>query len=99
MGTGQSQKLTYFTQKCANCCMAIEGMNGAPLSLARRFAAAAATALPPIAGALLIALLSTVEAGAQGSVGACDDAELAVLSSPIAPWKGAPLRVVFAAEK
>ena len=31
---------------------------------------------------------------------ACEDAaELAVLSSPIAPWKGAPLRVVFAAEK
>ena len=36
----------------------------------------------------------------QGSSGACDDAaELAVLPSPVAPWKGAPLRVVFAAEK
>jgi hypothetical protein len=33
-------------------------------------------------------------------VGTCEDAaELAVLPSPIAPWKGAPLRVIFAAEK
>ena len=39
-------------------------------------------------------------AQAQGASGACADAaELAVLSSPIAPWKGAALRVVFAAEK
>lgn len=31
---------------------------------------------------------------------ACKDADtLAVLSSPLAPWKGAPLRVVFAAEE
>ena len=38
---------------------------------------------------------------AQGSgPGACEDAaELAVLPSPVAPWKGAPLRVIFAAEK
>ena len=37
---------------------------------------------------------------AQGPVGTCEDAaELAVLPSPIAPWKGAPLRVLFAAEK
>ena len=32
--------------------------------------------------------------------GACEDAaELAVLPSPVTPWKGAPLRVIFAAEK
>jgi hypothetical protein len=37
--------------------------------------------------------------GAQAKGGNCEDAaELAVLSSPIAPWKGAPLRVVFAVE-
>ena len=30
----------------------------------------------------------------------CEDpADVAVLSSPVAPWKGAPLRVIFAAEK
>ena len=30
----------------------------------------------------------------------CEDAaELAVLAAPIAPWKGAPLRVLFATEK
>ena len=35
-----------------------------------------------------------------GLFGSCEDAaELAVLSSPAAPWKGAPLRVIFAAEK
>jgi hypothetical protein len=37
---------------------------------------------------------------AETSVGTCEDAaELAVLPSPIAPWKGAPLRIMFAAEK
>ena len=37
---------------------------------------------------------------AQSSSGTCEDAaELAVLPSPVAPWKGAPLRVIFAAEK
>ncbi len=36
----------------------------------------------------------------QAQIGACADAdELAVLPSPLSPWKGAPLRVVFAAEK
>ena len=36
---------------------------------------------------------------AQGPASICEDAaELAVLPSPVAPWKGAPLRVVFAAE-
>jgi hypothetical protein len=34
------------------------------------------------------------------ALGTCDDAaELAVLPSPVVPWKGAPLRVVLAAEK
>jgi len=66
---------------------------------ARRFAAAV-TALLLIAGAFFVFLLSAVDARAQGPSGTCEDAaELAVLPSPIAPWKGAPLRVVFAAEK
>ncbi len=67
--------------------------------LARRFAAAA-MALLPIAGAFFIFLFSAVDSRAEGASGICEDvAELAVLPSPLAPWKGAPLRVVFAAEK
>jgi hypothetical protein len=66
---------------------------------ARQFAAAA-TALSLIAGAFFVFLFSAAHALAQGSAGGCEDAaELAVLSSPVGPWKGAPLRVVFAAEK
>jgi hypothetical protein len=61
---------------------------------------AAVTALLLSTGAFFIFLFSVIDAQAQAAVGACEDAaEIAVLSSPIAPWKGAPLRVVFAAEK
>ena len=53
-----------------------------------------------IAGAFFVLLFSAVDARAEGPFGACEDAaELAVLPSPLAPWKGAPLRVIFAAEK
>jgi len=66
---------------------------------ARQFAVAA-TALSLIAGAFFVFLFSAADALAEGAAGGCEDAaELAVLSSPVAPWKGAPLRVVFAAEK
>jgi hypothetical protein len=58
--------------------------------LASRFAAAA-TAL---------FLFSTVDSPAEAASGNCTDAaELTVLPSPIAPWKGAPLRVMVVAEK
>ena len=41
-----------------------------------------------------------MDSRAQGSPGTCEDAaELAVLPSPVTPWKGAPLRVIFTAEK
>lgn len=63
----------------------------------RQLAAAAKAALPPIVGALFI-FFSAADARAQGSTSGCDAAELAVLASPQSPWKGAPLRVVFAAE-
>jgi hypothetical protein len=54
------------------------------------------TALLPAAGAVLAILVSVADVRAQ----TCDDAaEIAVLPSPLAPWKGAPLRVIFAAEK
>ena len=69
------------------------------MSRIRQFAAAV-TASSLIAGALFGILFSVADAQAQGASGACQDAaEFAVLSSPIAPWKGAALRVVFAAEK
>jgi hypothetical protein len=68
------------------------------LFLSRRFAAPA-SALLPIAGAFFVLLFSVVDSRAQGSSACEDAADLAVLSSPIAPWKGAPLRVVFTAEK
>jgi hypothetical protein len=52
-----------------------------------------------IAGALLGLLSSIGEARAEGSSAGCDDAAgIAVLPSPITPWKGAPLRVLFVAE-
>jgi hypothetical protein len=57
-------------------------------------------ALPPITGAAFVLLFSAVAAQAEGPTGGCEDAaEFAVLSAPIAPWKGAPLRVVFSAER
>ena len=66
---------------------------------ARPFAAAATASLL-IAGALFGFLFSATGAQAQGPSATCDDAtEIAVLPSPVMPWKGAALRVIFAAEK
>jgi hypothetical protein len=71
---------------------------GAHVVPARR--SAAARALLPSAVACFALLFSAANSQVQAQTGTCADAaELAVLSSPIAPWKGAPLRVVFAAEK
>ncbi len=67
------------------------------MQLARRFTAAV-TALALIAGAYV--LFSVADAQAEGLFSSCEDAAgLAVLAAPITPWKGAPLRVIFAAEK
>jgi hypothetical protein len=53
-----------------------------------------------IAGAFFVFVFSNTNAQAQAPASTCEDAaELAVLPSPLVPWKGAPLRVVFAAEK
>ena len=66
---------------------------------ARRFAAAART-LPAVAGAAFFFLFSVAGLQAEGPTTACAGAdEVTVLSAPIAPWTGAPLRVVVAAEK
>jgi hypothetical protein len=62
--------------------------------------ATAASALSLIAGGFFVFLFSATDARAEAALGSCEDAaELAVLPSPVAPWKGAPLRVIFAAEK
>ncbi len=75
--------------------IAVGEARGARLYPARQFAAAV-PALLLSAGALCV---SVGHAEAQGA-GTCEDAAgISLLSSPIAPWKGAPLRVVFAAEK
>ncbi len=71
------------------------GVNSMGACLRSAYRLSAATAL--LSFACLISLVAVVHTRAQS---ACDDAaELAALSSPIAPWRGAPLRVVFAAEK
>ena len=67
----------------------------------RRFASAKSankSALLLTANVLLACLTPASDARAQGA--ACgDEADIAVLPSPLAPWKGAPLRVIFTAEK
>ena len=64
-----------------------------------QFIGAATTALSLITGAFLLALAAG-NARAQGSASACDAAgEIALLPSPWAPWKGAPLRVMLVTEK
>jgi hypothetical protein len=71
----------------------------AQLFPARPFAAAVTASLL-IAGAFFVVLFPVVDSRAQGPSGICADAaEVAVLPSPLAPWKGAPLRVIVAAEK
>jgi len=65
----------------------------------RRFSLKAALALLS-AGAAAALLLSGGNVRAANGVSACEEAAgIAVLPSPIAPWRGAPLRVIFAAEK
>ena len=67
------------------------------MRLAHRSAAAAALTL--IAGVSLLVLLPLRGARAEASSACEEAAELSVLPSPIAPWKGAPLRILVAAEK
>ena len=66
--------------------------------LPARRVAPAVTALLPFAGAffvLLFSLFPAAGARAQSPSGGCADAAgLAVLSTPVAPWQGMPLRVI-----
>ena len=61
---------------------------------ARPFAAS-----PSIASAFFACLFPLAQAQAQDSSGCAETADVAVLASPIAPWKGAPLRVLVAADR
>src|SRR5438045_2678100 len=86
------------------CRVAVEGDTRSQLFPARQ-RPLAATASLLVACSFLAVLGSAGSSWAQGSSAqgriqaSCDDAaELAVLPSPVVPWKGAPLRVVFAAE-
>ncbi|MGB6537270.1 MAG: hypothetical protein WBF58_15040 [Xanthobacteraceae bacterium] len=61
--------------------------------------AAPSTALL-IASAFFVSLLAAGNARADDAAGTCAAAaEIAVLPAPIAPWTGAPLRVLFVADK
>jgi hypothetical protein len=67
------------------------------MSRARELAAAA-TAMMLFAGTCGVLMVSTGDARAQGA--RCADAtDISILPSPFAPWKGAPLRILVAAEK
>src|SRR6186713_102471 len=72
---------------------------GAQLFPARQLTAVATASLL-IAGAFVVCLFSAADSQAQSPAINCEEApEVAVLPSPVAPWKGAPLRVIIAAEK
>jgi len=62
----------------------------------RRFAAAA-TAIVLTAGGSSLLFVPTEAAAASG--GCVTAAEVTVLPSPVAPWSGAPLRVMVVTEK
>ena len=47
-----------------------------------------------IACALVLLPFLQTRASAEDAVAPCDEFGLALLASPIAPWKGAPLRVI-----
>ncbi|MGH6832885.1 MAG: hypothetical protein ACRECM_07685, partial [Methyloceanibacter sp.] len=65
-----------------------------------RYLSEAAAAIPALLVVCAFVLSPNSEARAEDAPAACQaEAGLAVLSSPIAPWSGAPLRVVLAAEK
>jgi hypothetical protein len=66
--------------------------------LARRFAAVA-TAFSLIAGGAFVLFFSMAESSAAAASACANAAEITVLSSPMAPWTGASLRVMVVAEK
>jgi hypothetical protein len=68
--------------------------------LPERLSQAAAAAIPALLVAGALFLTPNAPARAEDRPATCqDETGLAVLASPLAPWSGAPLRVVFAADK
>jgi hypothetical protein len=63
-----------------------------------RWLSAAVTGLSLIAGGFLVLVFTALGARAENAFGNCED-DVAVLPAPLAPWKGAPLRVLVVAEK
>jgi hypothetical protein len=81
------------------CLIAVKEGKGTQLFLGRQFAAGVTASLL-IAGAFLAVFFPAVGARAESQSTTCEDAVgIAVLSSPLAPWKGAPLRVILTTEK
>ena len=77
---------------------AVNGTKGPRLLPIRKYAAALRAFLPFVGAAFLFLFFAAVSQ-AQNSFDNCDDAAQAVIfPSPIAPWKGAPLRVILAVE-
>jgi hypothetical protein len=73
-------------------------MEGDHVVRGRRFAFVL-KGLLPVAAAAVAVFFSAADARAIG-LGGCDDAaDVAVLTAPLAPWRGAPLRVIVALEK
>jgi len=69
------------------------------LFLTRRLSVAA-TALLLVAGGFFVLAFTAFGARAENSFGDCEDpTDVAILPAPIAPWKGAPLRVLVVSEK
>ena len=68
--------------------------------LVARQLSAAVTALLLIAGAFLVLLFPIAGTRAESLLGRCEDAAgVAVLPAPVAPWNGAPLRILVVTEK
>lgn len=65
----------------------------------RQFKVLSAIATVLIAVAWVALLLPQKQARAENAAAACDEFGLALLATPMAPWKGAPLSVIFATEK
>jgi hypothetical protein len=75
------------------------GKRGIDVFGAGRLAAPSAASLL-IVSAFFASLVAAGNARAEDSAGTCDAAaEVAVLPAPIGPWTGAPLRVLFVADK
>ncbi len=64
----------------------------------RRFVGAVA-AFIAVAGAFIGLLFPGSPAWAEVASGGCEDGVVTILPAPIAPWKGAPLRVLVVSEK